>query len=150
SPSPGEGFWLWLSCLVAPPFSAIRSRQDPLFSRCGGWEGAGEEGRGDEGLGRGRSEAAELAPMESQGARQAAPPANPERDALGAGLGGGGGDGVDLDGHAVDFAGDLHLVAEVGLGGVLVVQRIELLVGAVVEHQLLALAGALLGAALVL
>jgi serine/threonine protein kinase len=39
-PTPGEGEPVG----AASPVS--------LFSRCGGWEGAGEEGRGDEGLGR--------------------------------------------------------------------------------------------------
>ena len=37
-PSPGEG----------NPVGAVLLFS--LFSRCGGWEGAGEEGRGDEGL----------------------------------------------------------------------------------------------------
>jgi serine/threonine protein kinase len=49
-PTPGEGE----PVEAASPVS--------LFSRCGGWEGAGEEGRGDEGLGREGSEA-KLAPM---------------------------------------------------------------------------------------
>ena len=39
-PTPGEGNPVEAVLLVS------------LFSRCGGWEGAGEEGRGDEGLGR--------------------------------------------------------------------------------------------------
>jgi len=44
-PTPGEGK------------SVGAVLQVSLFSRCGGWEGAGEEGRGDEGLGRGPSQA---------------------------------------------------------------------------------------------
>jgi K+-transporting ATPase ATPase C chain len=43
-PTPGEG----------NPVGAVLLFS--LFSRCGGWEGAGEEGRGDEGLGRGPSQ----------------------------------------------------------------------------------------------